>query len=518
MRRRRGGPAVSDAPRSRGSSPRRSLPGGAAVWLAMVVLLALGVAWRFAPRPGAGPAPVAVPTAESAGRRLSSTTSVPELGNGLRPDAGGRRDATASTGDSPADLPPVPVRKPETGREIVDEAGPVLRHLVSKLPDLADSHELWARFHDWQGNASEAERAWQRCLEIDPNYAYALNGLASVAAKRGDHDVASALYRRSVTAHPGSLSARLELGRSLIASGHSREATEVLEQTVARFVASDEAHYELGVAYRDLAEWVSAKRAFEKALALREGHSRALIALAAVCQQLGLEDEAAGHRAAYREVSAAERVTHRGHRLDFDERVATGTDVAQLYVDAGRIYLTQGESASAKLLWDRAVVLDPQNTDARRLYIAASLHRGEISDAIRGLKELVELRPDVPGYRIELGDLLGRVGRFDDAEECLSEVCRRWPEEPAGLVALAKHYLRTGRHFERALGLARQVTRMAPEAEHFVLLSGCHERLGQWNQAVNAMDRALEYEPSHVIYLELRRELQRRAAMVDDPR
>ncbi|MBW2693030.1 MAG: tetratricopeptide repeat protein [Deltaproteobacteria bacterium] len=102
------------------------------------------------------------------------------------------------------------------------------------------SHPEEALFHELRGRAlrgasepDEAQGAFQRALELEPERAPALAQLAALAAEQGDRDAAIALYDRAVLADPKDASYAWDAIELLSASDDAAELERRLEALLA---------------------------------------------------------------------------------------------------------------------------------------------------------------------------------------------------------------------------------------------------------------------------------------------
>jgi protein O-mannosyl-transferase len=77
-----------------------------------------------------------------------------------------------------------------------------------------------------QGRLAEAAVQFQNALTRKPDYPEALNGLANVAARQRNYDVAIGLYRKSLALKSDSAIIRTNLGNALAAAGKSKSAEQ----------------------------------------------------------------------------------------------------------------------------------------------------------------------------------------------------------------------------------------------------------------------------------------------------
>lgn len=426
--------------------------------------------------------------------RVSVGSSAPDVNSRAPDDASRAPDGREA---AVPDQPPVPTVPSASAQETIDRAVAVLNHVTARYPQNPDAHEVLARFRYWAGESATAVEAWQRCLDLNPAYAHAYSGLASVAAKRGDYEEAAALYEKAVSLHTDSPSDRLEWAKALLSTGQTSRAIEVLRELVDAFPGQTDAYYQLGIAYQEQKEFQEAKRNFEEALAMQPRYAAAQIGLANTSLRLGQHDEAKRHRERFEQLRADEVQRSRESRQRFDDLQATREQVARTYVEAGRVYLAEKNLSAAERLWHQASRLDPSNVDCRQALAWLHLQQGEVPQTIAVLQELAQLEPKNLGYQLEIARLHAESGRTAEAEKVLRDIQRTAPQNAAGHAALAKLYLQTGQRPAEALSLSQKAAELAPTAEHYVLLSSAYEQNRRWSESADAMGVAAKRAPQN---------------------
>jgi tetratricopeptide (TPR) repeat protein len=123
-------------------------------------------------------------------------------------------------------------------------------------------------------------------------------------------------------------------------------------------------------------------------------------------------------------------------------------------------YARQGSSESI----ERAIALEPTNAEFRNRLGRVLLFTpgGEIQRAKSELEYATQLDPRSASYAIDFALALELVGDFDGAARAISAARRAEPRTPAVLWQETNFWLRREQN-GRALGLARELLRMAPE-------------------------------------------------------
>ena len=146
--------------------------------------------------------------------------------------------------------------------------------------------------HHKEGRLSQAETAYQRILESDPNQPIALHLLGVVAHQTGKNDVAIDLITRAITIDPDLPEAHSNLGTALRDLGKLEEAVTSYHKALALKPDYADAHNNLGNALKDLGKPEEAVASYHKALNLKPDLAEAHNNLGNALRDLGKPEEA----------------------------------------------------------------------------------------------------------------------------------------------------------------------------------------------------------------------------------
>ena len=235
--------------------------------------------------------------------------------------------------------------------------------------------ELWFNYGNLVrdlGRAFEAEQAYRRALELDPNLFRAATNLANLLASLKRADEALELHRRSLAAAPANLPSLRALARL---------------------------HYERG-------EFAQAECRYREAHALAPEHLDTLNALGVVLKDLGRHDEAIacwrevlrrrpGYAAAHNNLGVLLRLMRRPLQAVEHLRAATrleprdamaAANLAHALIDLGRI----GEAERiARAILQR----EPENAEGHLMLGFALVYEGRVEEAVASFLEAHRLAP-----------------------------------------------------------------------------------------------------------------------------
>lgn len=125
--------------------------------------------------------------------------------------------------------------------------------------------------HGMLGETEEAGRAYRRVLDLQPNFAPALNDLAwLLATEEGRVDEALGLASRAVEINPGSAAFNDTLGWIYVQKGVFLKALSHLEPAARQLPENPQVHYHLGKAYAGLQQKDKAIASLKRALELSD--------------------------------------------------------------------------------------------------------------------------------------------------------------------------------------------------------------------------------------------------------
>ncbi|MBI4509749.1 MAG: tetratricopeptide repeat protein [Deltaproteobacteria bacterium] len=120
----------------------------------------------------------------------------------------------------------------------------------------------------------------------------------------------------------------------------------------------------------------------------------------------------------------------------------------------GNIHLRQGDLSAAAAAFETAVALDPLREDAYLQAASAREQLGQLSQAEKLFRKLIEHRPLSAEGQFRLAATLVARGAFDEAENHLVRATWLAPDHLNARIALADVYRRTGKH-DKATGTLR---------------------------------------------------------------
>ena len=177
--------------------------------------------------------------------------------------------------------------------------------------------------------------------------------------------------------------------------------------------------------------------------------------------------------------------------------LAIKRDNAQAHCNLGRVLALQGKFAEADGHFQAAVSLKPKDAEIRRSYASALAGQGRRDDAIKQLRELLQLKPDTE-TRAQLASLLFETGKHREAVDEYRLLLAAKPDQPEALNNLAWLLAPSPdvgvRDGAQAVRLAEQGGRLTDykQAQMLGTLAAAYAEARRFTEAVAMAQKAIE--------------------------
>ena len=293
------------------------------------------------------------------------------------------------------------------------------------------------------GRNQEAEDSFRTVIRLNPNVAMGYNNLGVLLAKFGRHQEAADAFREAHTRDPQNFNALLGLGASLAALHKYDDAASYLQQAWNLQPGDFQCGYELAHTLLEARQLPAAKK---------------------VLNQISAPQE---------------------------------PDVAVKYYSlAGVVAERTNEFASAAKYYGQAYALTPGSYD---IYLA--LVRSSLSMDSEPAKTALPAPPQglSPSQNLALGLLFASRNLFDQAMPRLEAALQADPSNEVAILNLALAEKSTGKPSE-AITRLRSALASRPSAVLNDALGGIEEESGQYVEAVQSYQRAVELDPANEQY------------------
>ncbi len=188
-----------------------------------------------------------------------------------------------------------------------EKAEQFLRQVLDEQDRFADVHDMLGVISHSRGNFVQAERHFERALELNPSYTEAALNLAVTYNDRGKYEAAREIYTRIKGRPAGAVTTldpfargklanmHADLAQAYVDSGLVREAVDELRKAVALCPQFADLRTRLGSLLRDTNDLEGAREQYEAAVNARPGYVPARIQLGVTLLSLGRSDQAEEH-------------------------------------------------------------------------------------------------------------------------------------------------------------------------------------------------------------------------------
>ncbi len=417
----------------------------------VVCVLALAaVVWIYWP-----PGPGGAPSANSLPAGPQPSPSKPAESPGQRSPG-----ATIRLSATPLALP---------AEQLQRETEEVGSQLLARFPELPEALHVAALMHAQLRQTAQAQKLWQRCVELMPrNDQYRIN-LAAIAMDHGDYDLAVAALQPAIERGSTSPEVSHHLGMALSQLGRGEEAEQILSASLQRHPQSTAHWLVLGQAQLKSGKASEAETSLRQALALGLESSDLYFALGNACAQLGKREEAAEFHQQFALRQAAQPLAAQERFQVLSTAEARRTAVT-IMVEAATVHAWQQDSLEAERLLLRALAIDPSSLASCRKLAEIYKEAGLVAEQRAAVLRLVEIDPHNLIHYLELAQLEARLDEPEAAEAALKMAISVAPDNAAPYTTLARFCLQE-KQTKKARWYAQEAVRRNPTPEGYVLLA-----------------------------------------------
>jgi tetratricopeptide (TPR) repeat protein len=429
-----------------------------------------------------------------------------------------------------------------------DSAIAVYRSLAGALPKNPQIPLLMGGVLAGQRKDSEARAAFEKCLELAPDYLPAVQQLIHLDLAAHNYKDATALAQAQITkspkaAEPWQILARIDVAQTnlaraetdllkaldlnpdlpgsylmladvYVATGNNQEALQKLNALVAR-TNDAPAYLQIGAIHEKLKQYDQARDAYEKVLTINSNSAPALNNLAYIyAVQLNNIDRA------YELAQKARDLTpynpNAGDTLgwilfkkgDYARALTVLQDSAErapadaeIQFHLGMVHYMMGEEDAARVALQRAVASqqDYANKDEARSRLAVLNMdvAGAGASVVAGLEKALQDHPDDPVILNRIAMLQERQGAFEKAAASYETALKRNPEAVRIMAKLARLYALRLNQPEKALSLAKAAHKLAPDnADVSAILGHLVYRSDDYVYALSLLESAADRLPN----------------------
>lgn len=280
----------------------------------------------------------------------------------------------------------------ERGR--YEQAESVLTEAIALQSDSAAGYSLLGRAQALNRRWLRAEASLERAYELGLRDIRTLIYYGSALWEIEKFEAAEAIYGEALERNPGHPLPRYQLGRLWLWQGRYEEAVPALRESAARSPTFD-VFFDLAEALRGAGEVEEAILAYQQVTRLAPDFMKARYGLAQLLQKMGRAEEAKKEFEAYMElyrldqdmairqgreqgeIDRAKDLLRKNEAEEAIEHLKTLPESVETLQVLAQAYVQAGEPLLSIEALERAVVLDPGNSELRRMLSEARLAKGE---------------------------------------------------------------------------------------------------------------------------------------------
>ena len=327
-----------------------------------------------------------------------------------------------------------------------------------------------------ENKTPEAERQLAILLRSKPNEPVALNLLGTIRAKQNRLYEAETLFIRSTVNNPRYTAARMNLAYLYLQKRDPAKAVVQLKEVLISEPANTEVMVMLGDAYVATNALAEAEEQYLSALDGRLDNAGALLGLAQISRAKG----------ELKEVTI------------YLTRVATLTANStspELLYKFALLALQVGMSDAAKAALENALKLRPDDPSYLLGYGIAWLRKGDLFEAEKVFRKLIQLQPNNEPAQVHLGYVLLNQKKYDEARLWLEKSSRSPSPIPEvfyylGLVAQEQN------DDAKAIALFEKAVQKLPSYAHArIALGSSYIKLRNYPRAKEELETAVKLDP-----------------------
>ncbi len=362
---------------------------------------------------------------------------------------------------------------------------------------------LWAR-----GDEAGTRAAFEEAFRLDPHSAEAVLSLGEFLSER-DPDQAREVYRRFIQSDPDEASeARYELAKMDYEAGRYEAAISQLKDAIEEEPDALPLRYALAQAYEAQASTAAALGEYQRILQMEPSNTALLNRIGELSAATGDLDQA---RARFAEARRLEPQNPAAcHWLAADaEKLGDWSRAAELLGASAALaedpalhlrlsyYETQaGRGREAMRVLEAAHARWPANDQIDYFLALGYDDMKKPQKAVALLRQVLELKPEMREARFELGAILEKLNRLDEAEKEFRALLASDPNDAAALNYLGFSLADRGMELSTAEALIRRALSLKPENPAYLdSLGWVLFQQGRSTEAVSSLEEAIAGDP-----------------------
>ena len=393
-----------------------------------------------------------------------------------------------------------------------DSAEDVARQTRDRFPDNSAGYRMLGDLYYATGNYASALGEYTALYRKHPSDLQVKKNYVQLLIIENRLDEAEKLNAEILKSDHNDVDALVDLGQIQIRRGKPKDAVGTLQSAAKVDSRNAPAYYQLGVAFEQLGNSAQADSSWQNAVRLRPDLSEAHLALAKSALRDGdmpaLEQSAtqiirllpaspAGY--AMRALSYLKRGKFDRAEQDAEKAISLAPQSPDGYMQMGNLRLAQKDYIQAEKFYQKTLERDPGSADALGSLMQIYVSRKEVQKAVAVAQAQIAKVPNSSAFY----DVLGTT-RFDQkkteidieaAEADLRKATELNKNNADAWLKLSQVLAARGRVSEAIATSQRALLDNPNQLAFYVLLGRLYEREGNWENAKQSYQQALQIDP-----------------------
>jgi tetratricopeptide (TPR) repeat protein len=356
---------------------------------------------------------------------------------------------------------------------------------------------------------SDAEAAFLQAIEIDPGFSDPSLQLADIYSSSGRGEEAIPLLKNVLANDPGNSKALIKLAEVYLDTGLLDQGIKLLEARRTRSPLTREAEIVRGRIYYQAKDYDEAFVIFRDLFEQEKNSPELARILGEICLRNAEPDKAREY------FDAAIEIDPTDYRSYLSKFFAASPDFT---VDGSPILdLTAAEHA--QLLTRASSLVKGLDFDGHYLLGVSYLSIDSLETALYHLLRAKEVRADDRGTLLNLANVYEKLGRLEDAEDCVITLHLQFPSDPDICNFYGYLLAEMGKELNKAESLIQEALEADPLNGYYLdSLGWVYYQMGDYAKAVIELEKASQRVPNDPIVLEHLGDAYRALRLFDEAR
>ena len=297
-----------------------------------------------------------------------------------------------------------------------------------------DLHNILASTYAAQGRYALAIESLEKAVVIEPNYAVGFVNLGGVYTTLGQYEQAATHLQRAVQIDSDNSPVRRRLGELYLATARYSDATRELLEALRIFPNDATLYYYLGQSLAGEGRSADAIEAYQRATLLDLGFADAYYRLGLLARKQGHSDIAGPALKRFNHLRGIgggdPEVPKQIKRMR--DAILNAPEEAAHHYNLGLFFVAHGYFPEAENKFARAAALRPDDLDLLNRLSGDLLELDQPEAALRYLEAALVRDPAYFPALLNAGQIAGRLGRYEEAEQYLHNAVDARPDDPEG--------------------------------------------------------------------------------------